>query len=85
MQQELQFENHTTHPTKFAGNKQNSRILAHLKDGRSLTPIEALNLFGCFRLAARIHDLKKAGNEIVCEEVETENGKRVASYRIKYA
>lgn len=41
------------------------QILSYLKDGHSITPIDALNLFGCFRLAARISDLKKRGNEII--------------------
>ena len=34
-----------------------SAILEHLKKGLSITPLEALSLCGCFRLAARIHDL----------------------------
>lgn len=41
------------------------QILGYLKEGHSITPIDALNLFGCFRLAARIADLKKRGNEII--------------------
>ena len=72
----------THHPQKPIGNKQNAKILEHLNSGRSITAIEALQLYGCFRLAARIHDLKKAGVPIKCEERETESGKRIASYSL---
>lgn len=37
---------------------QSKLILAYLMTGETLTPIEALNMFGCFRLGARIYDLK---------------------------
>ena len=43
---------------------QSARILAHLKAGRRLTPLGALELCGCFRLAARIHDLRLDGYKI---------------------
>lgn len=39
-------------------------ILAHLKRHGSITPLEALNRYGCMRLGARIYDLKRAGNPI---------------------
>lgn len=60
---------------------QSEAILEHLKSGKSLTPIDALNLFGCFRLGARILDLKKEGHNIVTEIVH-ENGKHFARYFI---
>ncbi|NBO61296.1 MAG: hypothetical protein EBU82_10045 [Flavobacteriia bacterium] len=81
-QEELDFENRTTHPQKNVGGKQNARILEHLISGKSITPIEALELYGCFRLAARIHDIKKSGADITCEEIETSKGKRIASYKL---
>lgn len=59
---------------------QNQRILTYLKSGRPLTPITALNKFGCFRLAARIADLRKDGHTIFTESV-TRNKKTFASYR----
>lgn len=43
---------------------QNENILAALKGGESLTPLDALRRFGCFRLGARIYDLKQDGHEI---------------------
>ena len=36
---------------------QKDKILAHLKSGKSISPIEALNLYQCFRLAAVIYKL----------------------------
>jgi hypothetical protein len=55
-------------------------ILEHLKRG-PITPLEALSLYGCFRLAARVNDLRKKGIHIETEDVE-ENGKRYARYFI---
>ena len=59
---------------------QNQKILTYLKSGRPLTPMTALNKFGCFRLAARIADLRKDGHTIFTESV-TRNKKTFASYR----
>jgi hypothetical protein len=61
---------------------QEQQILNHLRSGKHLTPIEALNRFQCFRLGARIHELKQAGHPITSTMVELPNGKRVASYRM---
>jgi len=73
----------THHPQKPIGNKQNAKILAHLNSGRSITAIEALQLYGCFRLAARIHDLKKHGVEVKVRDVATEGGKKIAQYYLE--
>ena len=61
---------------------QAKRILAYMQEGHRITPIEALNLFGCFRLGARIADLKDGGHQIESEFVKTESGKHVKSYWI---
>ena len=61
---------------------QNKQILAHLKAGNSITAIEALNMFGCFRLGARIYDLKQSGYNIVSNMVK-HNGKSFASYSLR--
>jgi hypothetical protein len=37
-------------------------------------------MFGCFRLGARIWDLKRRGEDIVSERYTTTSGKRVAKY-----
>ena len=46
-------------------NTQEQQILNHLEQGKSITPIEALELCGCFRLSAAIHRLKIKGYDIV--------------------
>ena len=60
---------------------QNIKIVKHLLSGKSITPMEALNLYGCFRLAARISDLRDKGYNIRMELTEA-NGKRFAKYSI---
>ena len=51
-------------------------ILSVLKSGGKISPIEALNWFGCFRLASRINDLRNEGHEITTSR---ENGYAVYS------
>ncbi len=41
---------------------QEEKVLAYLKKGYSITPLQALSMFGCNRLAARIYRLRKDGN-----------------------
>ena len=60
---------------------QNQQIKTYLEKGKSITPIDALNKFGCFRLAARINELRKDGLNIVTKIV-TKEGKTYASYRL---
>ena len=57
-------------------------ILNFLESGESLTPIEALEKFQCFRLAARMNDLRKKGYVIQTEILKDDNGKSYASYSI---
>tara|TARA_R110000868_G_scaffold349032_1_gene610339 strand:- start:133 stop:348 length:216 start_codon:yes stop_codon:yes gene_type:complete len=61
---------------------QKEKILLHLKTGSEITPIEALNKYGCFRLAAVIHVLKGEGHNIVTDMV-TANDATFASYRLR--
>jgi hypothetical protein len=68
----------TTNPNKD-GISQTTRILAHMKSGNTITGIEALNRFDCFRLPARISDIKKMGYDVKREMIDV-NGKRVARY-----
>lgn len=48
---------------------QNMRIKQHLLNGFDITPMKALKMFGCFRLGARIWDLKKEGLPIKSEMI----------------
>ena len=61
---------------------QTKQIRKHLESGRTLTPIDALNLYGCFRLGARIFDLRDEGMNIETEMVY-EGRKRYAKYFVK--
>jgi hypothetical protein len=64
---------------------QTDAILAHLEH-KPITPLEALNEYGCFRLGARIYDLKRQGHNISREMIEVgREGKRVAQYRLEGA
>lgn len=56
-----------------------TQIEKYLNSGRTLTAIQALSKFGCFRLAARIADLRKDGINIATKIV-TQKGKSFASY-----
>ena len=60
---------------------QNQQIKSYLEKGKTITPIQALNKFGCFRLAARISDLRNDGLNIATKIV-TKEGKSYASYRL---
>lgn len=62
---------------------QTIEILNHLKSGKSLTPLDALQMFGCFRLGARVYDLKKAGHNIISKMISLPNGKKVAEYSLQ--
>jgi len=58
---------------------QNSIVWRHLKTFGRLTPLDALNLYGIFRLSARVYDLKKEGKKIKMTLIE-QNDKRYALY-----
>ena len=55
-------------------------IEEYLNSGRTLTAVEALDKFGCFRLAARISDLRRDGINIATDTV-TQKGKTFARYK----
>ena len=61
---------------------QNDMIRAHLQSGKSITPLDALREYGCFRLAARIADLRAEGLDIKTDTIQS-NGKSYASYYIQ--
>lgn len=49
--------------------------------GYSITQLQALEKWGCMRLAARINDLRKIGMPIITHIIK-ENGKSFAKYKI---
>ena len=68
---------------KSVTESQNEKVREHLMSGKSITPLEALCLYGCFRLGARIWDLKrKYGLPIVTERVVNEQGNHYAKYSL---
>ena len=56
-------------------------ILGHLLTGGAITPLEALKMYGCMRLGARIWDLKKMGYKIKTKMVK-DGDKRYAEYSL---
>lgn len=58
---------------------QNIEILNYLKKGNKLTAMDALHKFSCFRLASRINDLRKEGNNIISnfKKIKNAQGKNV--------
>lgn len=61
---------------------QNKQIKAWLESGKSITPLDALCLFGSLRLGARIFDLKNDYGMNIKTEMIEENGKRYARYSL---
>ena len=59
---------------------QKAAIREHLELHGSITPIEALNLYGCFRLGARILELREEGMHILTTTNDT--GKQYAIYTL---
>ncbi|MCK5609269.1 helix-turn-helix domain-containing protein [Candidatus Pacearchaeota archaeon] len=60
---------------------QEKQILKHLQSRKRLTQFQALTKFGCFRLAARIGNLKEKGHNIQTTPIY-KNGKRFAQYHL---
>lgn len=62
---------------------QRNIIRNYLLEGKSITPIEALNLCGCFRLSAVIHRLRHSEGYIInMDQPEASDGKPYARYWI---
>lgn len=55
-------------------------ILQHMQSGRKITALEALSLFGCFRLGARIWQLKHEDGYNIQSKLIEVNSKSVAQY-----
>ena len=47
-----------------------ARILKHLQECGSITPMEAIEQYGCYRLGARVFDLRRDGFAINTTIVE---------------
>jgi hypothetical protein len=64
---------------------QSLKILRHLAQGKTLTPLQALRRFNCWRLGARIHQLRRERWPVVSTMISVGNGKRVAQYSLPKA
>ncbi len=66
---------------------QSQQILDWMKQGNGITQMQAVRMFGCFRLSARIFDLKAGGHDIETVNVvkKDKNGrtKQFARYYLK--
>ena len=52
---------------------QKQRLLTYLEQGNKINPLKAWQELGIYRLASRICDLRKEGNEIKDEWLEVPN------------
>lgn len=60
---------------------QTQKILEYMKRGYRITALEALDLFGCFRLASRISEIKlKLGYDVKSEPYKTRGGATIKVY-----
>lgn len=60
---------------------QKYQILNHLQSGKKITPLEALDQFGCMRLASRISELRDEGYPIETKMMSNKD-KRWAEYSL---
>jgi hypothetical protein len=61
---------------------QNKAIKEYLQKGYELTHLQAEQLFGCSRLAARVHDLKAQGCDIESRWLDV-GDKSFKAYRMR--
>lgn len=61
---------------------QTRKILAHLREHYSITPLKARGVYGIESLSSRISELRGAGYSIAADLMQDEAGKRYASYTL---
>ena len=60
------------------------QVLAHLKQGKTISQAEAIDLFNCYRLSAIIEKLRRQGCDIVTYNEPNLNNKGThARYELK--
>lgn len=67
----------------FDMSSQSGRILAHLLEGNTVTPLQAIGVFGAYRLAARIKELRNAGHKIKTTMKRDPVGRPYAEYSLR--
>ena len=65
-------------------NTQLKQVLNYLKNGKTISQAEAIDMFNCYRLSAIIQRLRVAGHDIVTHNEPNLNGKGShARYELK--
>lgn len=65
-------------------NTQLKQVLTYLKQGKTISQAEAIDLFNCYRLSAIIEKLRRQGYDIVTyNERNTNNAGTHARYELK--
>lgn len=61
---------------------QTDLILEWMLAGNTITQLEALEKFGCSRLASRVSDIKARGYLVYSDRIILPSGKKVAQYHL---
>lgn len=61
---------------------QDRTVLAHLRAGKPISPMKALVVYGISRLAACVHNIRKAGYPVETVLEQDESGHKYASYSL---
>lgn len=61
---------------------QQENIKEYLLQGYPITPLDALSMFGCFRLSAIIFNLKKEGLQFNTRLIKNQYGNSFAEYSL---
>lgn len=59
------------------------RVEAHILAGKTITPAQAIAVYGIFRLSSVIEDLRQRGHSIDCVLKYDEMGKQYGEYRLR--
>ena len=59
---------------------QDKEVLNFLQERGKISPLEALQEIGCFRLSARILQLRKQGHQIVTKRISKQGEFRVVNF-----
>ena len=77
--------NDNDNPNELSSESQKEKIRKYLEEGETITSLEALKMFQCFRLASRMTDLKKDEVPFDSVRVQTPTRKYVKAYFIPEA
>ncbi len=77
--------NENDNPNLESSESQKQKIRKYLEEGETITSLEALKLFQCFRLASRMTDLKKDEVPFDSVRIQTPSQKWVKAYFIPEA